>query len=234
MNVPDVSEGGRQPRLVLATRNAHKVGELQAILAEALGVDGSALDGVVVGLDGFQVPEVAETGVSFAENALLKARAAAGACGLPALADDSGLCVDVMGGAPGIFSARWSGSHGRDADNVALLLDQLADVPDEHRHAAFVAAVALVLPDGSEHVEHGRAEGRLTRELHGEGGFGYDPILQPAGETRTMAELTPAEKNAISHRGQAIRSMITRLLPLLGRDESVRRDGGLDADERRG
>ncbi|MFV0458117.1 MAG: RdgB/HAM1 family non-canonical purine NTP pyrophosphatase [Actinomycetales bacterium] len=208
---------GNRARVVLATRNAHKVGEVRAILAEALAgtVSEQLLASAVVGVGDFDVPEVAEVGVTFAQNALLKAHAACTATGLPALADDSGLCVDVMGGAPGIFSARWSGTHGRDIDNLRLLLDQVADVPDEHRGAAFVAAVALVLPDGTEHVEHGRAPGTLTREPSGGGGFGYDPILRVDGDTRTMAELTPTEKNAISHRGQALRAMAPRLVSFL-------------------
>lgn len=209
--------GSRPPRLVLATRNEHKVGEVRAILADALAgrLDPAVLDDAVVGVGEFSVPEVAETGVTFAENALLKARAAATATGLPAIADDSGLCVDVLGGAPGIFSARWCGRHGADTENVRLLLAQLADVPDGHRGAAFVAAVALVLPSGEEIVEHGRAGGTLTRAVSGSGGFGYDPILLVDGDTRTMAQLDPAEKNAISHRGQALRQLAPRLLALL-------------------
>ncbi len=204
-------------RVVLATGNAHKVGEVRAILAEALAgrLDRAAIDARLVGTAGYDVPTVVESGVTFAENALLKARAAVQVTGLPALADDSGLCVDVMGGAPGIFSARWSGAHGRDADNLQLLLDQLADVPTEHRGAAFVAAVVLVLPDGREVVRHGRVQGTLTRESHGENGFGYDPIFRPQGRSVTTAELSPQEKNAVSHRGQALRALLPELEPLL-------------------
>ncbi len=207
-------------RVVLATRNAHKVGEVRAILADALAgrVDVETIHTALVGLEGWDVPDVVESGVTFEENALLKARAAAQATGLPALADDSGLCVDVMGGAPGIFSARWSGAHGRDRENLQLLLDQLADVPDEHRGAAFVAAVALVHPDGTSVVRQGRVAGTLAREPHGEKGFGYDPILRPEGGQRTLAELTPAEKNGISHRGQALRALLDDLEPLLTGD----------------
>ncbi len=195
-------------RLVLATRNAHKLAELRAILAAALpGVDATDVVAVPEG-----VPDVAETGVTFAENALLKARAVAAATGLAAVADDSGLAVDVLGGAPGVFSARWAGRHGDDAANLALLLAQLADVPDGHRGAAFVCAVALVTPDGSEVVRDGRLAGVLEREPRGAGGFGYDPVLRPEGGARTCAELDPAEKNAISHRGRALRA----LLPDLG------------------
>jgi XTP/dITP diphosphohydrolase len=192
-------------RLVLATRNAHKIAELRAILAESPAV---GPDVELVGADAVpDAPEVAETGVTFAANALLKAHALARASGLPAIADDSGLCVDVLGGAPGIFSARWAGKHGDDRANLELLLAQLADVPDKHRGAHFGCAAALALPDGTERVTEGRLRGTLRRAPSGAGGFGYDPILQPDGDTRTCAELTPAEKNAISHRGHAFRAL---------------------------
>jgi XTP/dITP diphosphohydrolase len=189
-------------RLVLATRNAHKVTELRAILGDA-GVDVE-----LVGADAYpEVPDVPETGVTFAENALLKAHALVRATGLPAVADDSGLCVDVLGGAPGIFSARWAGRHGDDRANLDLLLAQLADIAAEHRGAHFACAAALALPDETAHVVEGRLEGTLRHEPAGTGGFGYDPVLQPFGETRTCAELTPGEKNAISHRGRAFRAL---------------------------
>jgi XTP/dITP diphosphohydrolase len=198
-------------RLVLATRNAHKIAELRAILADA------GLTVELVGADA--VPEapddVAETGVTFAENALLKAHALAQASGLPAVADDSGLCVDVLGGAPGIFSARWAGKHGDDAANLELLLAQLADVPEAHRGAHFACAAALALPEGAEHVTEGRLRGTLRHAPAGAGGFGYDPILQPEGETRTCAELTPGEKNAISHRGRAFRALAPHIAELV-------------------
>ena len=198
-------------RLLLATRNRHKIAELHAILTEA------GIDLELVGADACpDVPDVAETGVSFAENALIKARAFAKATGLPAVADDSGLCVDILGGAPGIFSARWAGRHGDDKANLDLLLAQLSDVPDPHRTAHFACAAALVLPDGTERVAEGRLEGTLRREPTGTGGFGYDPILQPLGETRTCAELTPEEKNAISHRGKAFRALVPAIRELLG------------------
>ncbi len=194
-------------RLVLATRNAHKVTELRAILAAA----GLTLE--LVGADAFpEVPDVKETGVTFAENALLKAHALARATGLPAVADDSGLCVDVLGGAPGIFSARWAGRHGDDVANLALLLAQLADVPARHRGAHFACAAALALPDGTERVTEGRLRGTLRYEPAGTGGFGYDPVLTPEGETRSCAELSAEEKNAISHRGLAFRA----LAPMIG------------------
>lgn len=206
---PTASTATSSPRLVLATRNGHKLGELRAILvgsADAPGALPTLAPADVVGADAYpHVADVVEDGVTFAENALLKARALAAATGLPAVADDSGLAVDVLGGAPGIFSARWAGRHGDDAANLDLLMAQLADVRDEHRGAAFVCAAALVTPSGTEVVREGRLAGTLLRAGRGEGGFGYDPILVPDGETRSCAELTPAEKNAISHRGQAFR-----------------------------
>ncbi len=199
-------------RLVLATRNAHKVGELREILVDVL----AELDLDIVGLADFpDVPDVIEDGVTFAENALLKARAVAAATGLPALADDSGLAVDVLGGAPGIFSARWSGRHGDDRANLELLLAQLSDVRDEHRGAGFVCAAAIALPDGRTRVEEGHFRGTLTREPRGTNGFGYDPILLVDGDTRTSAELSPAEKNAVSHRGTAFRALSDALRELL-------------------
>ena len=198
-------------RLILATRNANKVTELRAILA------GAGLDVELVGTDAYpDVPDVKETGVTFAENALLKAHALARATGLPAVADDSGLCVDVLGGAPGIFSARWSGRHGDDRANLELLLAQIADVDAAHRGAHFACAAALALPDGTERVVEGRLMGSLRHAPEGEGGFGYDPILQPEGETRTCAELTAGEKNAISHRGKAFRALAPIIRDLLG------------------
>lgn len=200
-------------RLVLATHNAHKVGELRAILAPVLpGLDPAS----VVGARDVDAPEPVEDGVTFTENALIKARALAAFTGLPAVADDSGLSVDVLGGAPGIFSARWAGKHGDDAANLALLLAQLADIAEPHRTARFVCAAALVTPDGFEHVETGTLEGVLATEPRGAGGFGYDPILVPLGETRSCAELTPEEKNAISHRGTAFRALVPTLVRVLG------------------
>ncbi|SNT09264.1 XTP/dITP diphosphohydrolase [Micrococcales bacterium KH10] len=193
-----------QARLLLATGNMHKLGELRAILCGSDGVAGLREDEVIASRD-LGLPEPVEDGVTFEENALIKARALAAATSRAAIADDSGLAVNVLGGAPGIFSARWSGQHGDDQANLDLLLAQLADVPDAHRQAAFVCAAALVLPDGTEIVRLGRLEGTLLREPRGAGGFGYDPILRPAGETRSCAELSAAEKNAISHRGQAFR-----------------------------
>ncbi|MFJ7247878.1 RdgB/HAM1 family non-canonical purine NTP pyrophosphatase [Kitasatospora sp. NPDC098652] len=198
-------------RLILATRNQHKVAELRAILTDA------GLDVELVGADAYpEIPDVPETGVTFAENALLKAHALARATGLPAVADDSGLCVDVLNGAPGIFSARWAGKHGDDLANLNLLLAQLSDIAEPHRGAHFFCAAALALPDGTERVVEGRLLGTLRTAPAGDGGFGYDPILQPLGETRTCAEMTADEKNAISHRGQAFRALAPVVKDLIG------------------
>nr|WP_184737474.1 RdgB/HAM1 family non-canonical purine NTP pyrophosphatase [Arthrobacter sp. AZCC_0090] len=206
------------PRLVLATHNKGKLRELRELLrgqVPGLDVDTQVIDAAAAG-----APDVAETGVTFAENSLLKARAVAEATGLVAIADDSGLAVDVLGGAPGIFSARWSGRHGDDAANLQLLLAQLSDVPDAHRGAAFVCAAALAVPDavggdGREVVEYGQLEGTLLREPRGGGGFGYDPVLQPQGLDRSCAELSSEEKNAISHRGKAFRALLPAIVDAL-------------------
>jgi len=201
-------------RLVLATRNQAKVTELRQILDGVRAPDGDPIE--LVGMEAFpQVADVVETGVTFAANALLKAHAVAQATGLPSIADDSGLAVDVLGGSPGVFSARWAGRHGADRANLELLLAQLSDVPDEHRQAHFACAAAFARPDGKEHVLHGQLPGSLTRAPRGTNGFGYDPILVPDGDTRTCAELTAAEKNAISHRGRAFRALATELPDLL-------------------
>ncbi len=201
------------PRLAIATRNAHKVDEIWAILAPHLpGVErhdvASAID--------LDAPSPVEDGVTFEANALIKARALAAASGMPAIADDSGIAVDVLGGAPGVFSARWAGSHGDDAANLALLLDQVGDVPDEHRGAQFVCAAALATPDGGDVVVLGRMPGRLVRAPRGEGGFGYDPIFVAEGEEVTNAELSPERKNEISHRGAAFRALGPHVAAVLG------------------
>jgi XTP/dITP diphosphohydrolase len=185
--------------VVLATRNVGKVRELGRIL-------GPAVD--IVGLEKFSgAPDVAETGATFEENALLKARAIAAYTGLPAVADDSGLCVDALNGMPGIFSARWAGRHGDDKANLDLVLAQVADVPDSRRGAHFYCAAAFVA-DAVEYAVSGRVEGRLLREPRGDGGFGYDPIFRPDGFTVTTAEMTADEKDAISHRGKAFRALV--------------------------
>ncbi|WP_369137114.1 RdgB/HAM1 family non-canonical purine NTP pyrophosphatase [Modestobacter versicolor] len=198
-------------RLLLATRNAGKLAELQRLLATAVpGVE-------VLGLrDVAEYPEAPETGATFEENALLKAREAVRHTGLPAVADDSGITVDALNGMPGILSARWSGRHGDDDANTALLLGQLADVPDERRGAAFVCAAALVTPDGDERVLRAEWRGAVVREGRGTNGFGYDPVFVPAGLDRTSAELSPAEKDAISHRGQAFAALLPVIAEVLG------------------
>ncbi|MCA1221773.1 RdgB/HAM1 family non-canonical purine NTP pyrophosphatase [Streptomyces sp. 8L] len=197
-------------RLILATRNAGKITELRAILADA------GLTHELVGADAYpEIPDVKETGVTFAENALLKAHALAQATGHPAVADDSGLCVDVLGGAPGIFSARWAGRHGDDQANLDLLLAQLGDIDAPHRAAHFACAAALALPDGTERVVEGQLRGTLRTAPAGTHGFGYDPILQPDDSTLTCAELPPAKKNEISHRGKAFRALIPAIRELV-------------------
>jgi XTP/dITP diphosphohydrolase len=198
-------------RLVLATLNPHKIAELERILA-----DGQvAAD--LVSLGEFPgAPDVAETGATFAANALLKATAVAQFTGLPAVADDSGFCVDALNGMPGVLSARWSGKHGDDEANLQLLLGQLADVPDERRGAHFTCAAALVLPGGRQHVSEGTVHGRVTRLPRGEHGFGYDPIFVPDRSELTTAEMTPEAKDAISHRGRALRALAPVIAALLG------------------
>jgi XTP/dITP diphosphohydrolase len=195
-------------RLVLATRNAHKVGELSDIL-RATGLDVELLP-----LPD-DAPEVVEDGLTFAENALKKAQSAAAATGLPSVADDSGLCVDALNGMPGVFSARWAGAGRDDAANLQLVLDQVADVPDEHRGAHFACAAALVLPSGEERVVEGRLTGVLIRQPRGTGGFGYDPAFVPLGHELTTAEMPAEQKNAISHRGEAFRALAPVLRELL-------------------
>ena len=197
-------------RLVLATRNAHKVGELRAILADA----GLAVD--LAGMDTFpDVADVVEDGMTFAANALKKARAAAAGTGLPAVADDSGLCVDALNGMPGVFSARWAGRYGDDAANLELLLAQLDDVPVDHRGAHFACAAALTLPTGEERVVEGRLEGVIIGAPRGSRGFGYDPVFLPHGSSRTTAEMSAQEKNEISHRGNAFRSLTPAIRELV-------------------
>jgi XTP/dITP diphosphohydrolase len=195
------------PQVVLATHNPHKVEEFQAIVAA------TRPDLTVIAYDG---PEPIENGVTFAENALIKARAAAEHTGLPALADDSGICVDVLGGAPGVFSAYWAGHRKDPGANLDLLLDQLWDIADPHRAAQFVSTIALVVPGRDDQVVVGTWAGRLATSSTGGGGFGYDPIFvpdgQPAGAERTVGEWSADEKNAESHRARAFRELV----PLLG------------------
>ncbi|MBF9132445.1 RdgB/HAM1 family non-canonical purine NTP pyrophosphatase [Plantactinospora sp. S1510] len=200
-------------RVLLATRNAKKLVELQRILDGVLGSQRIQLVGLA---DVPAYQEVPETGLTFGENALLKAREGVKWANLPTIADDSGLAVDALNGMPGVFSARWSGRHGDDRANLELVLAQIGDVPDEHRGAAFVCAAALVLPGGKEHLVDGRQTGRLLRAPRGEGGFGYDPIFLGDQQDRTNAELSPEEKDAVSHRGKALRALakvIAKALP---------------------
>jgi XTP/dITP diphosphohydrolase len=210
-----VSAGGSVlHRVVLATHNAHKVAELRRILHAEHHVHSGGIE--LVALDWYPtMPEVAETGATFADNALLKARAVAEFTQAVAVADDSGLTVEALNGMPGVLSARWAGRHGDDAANLRLVLDQIADVPDERRHAAFVCAAAAATPDGREVVVEGRVDGVLAREPRGHNGFGYDPIFVPHGHDRTTAEMSPEEKDAISHRGIAFRALAARLADLL-------------------
>ncbi len=188
---------------VIATKNQKKLAELRRILAP-LGIDA-----VCEGETDFDFPEVEETGETFAENALLKARSVAKISGCPAVADDSGLCVDALDGAPGVYSARYAGLHGDDKANNALLLQNLRDVPKEGRTAHFVSAVAVVFPDGRELTVEGRCDGRIGFEARGAGGFGYDPLFC-VGE-KSFAELTAEEKDKISHRGRALAALSARL-----------------------
>ena len=197
----DSGSGGPE-RLVLATWNTHKVAELRRILLAA---------GLTVTLSGLEefpdAADVAETGLTFEENALLKARVIAAFTGLPSIADDSGLCVDVLNGMPGIFSARWSGRHGDDQANLDLVVAQISDITDPHRGAHFACAAAFARPGGPERVVEGRLDGRLTTSPRGDGGFGYDPIFVPDGSDVTTAEMPPEAKDAISHRGRAFRAL---------------------------
>jgi len=199
-------------RLALATHNAHKVGEILAILEPLVP---GLTHGDIASAGQLGAPAPVEDGTSFAENALIKARALCAATGLPAIADDSGIAVDIMGGAPGIFSALWSGRHGADSENLQLLLAQMTDIPAAHRGAAFVCAAALVKPDGTELVELGTVRGRLAEAASGGNGFGYDPIFVPEGYDVTSAQLSPQEKNRISHRAAAFRALAPHIAAVL-------------------
>lgn len=198
-------------QLLVASRNRKKLAELHRVL-EGAGISGLqllSLDDVV------PFDEAPETGATFEENALAKARDGLAATGLPTLADDSGIAVAALNGMPGVLSARWAGGHGDDAANYRLLLAQLGDVPDERRGAAFVSVCALVTGSG-EVVVRGEWPGTIAREPLGEGGFGYDPVFIPEGGTRSAAQLSPAEKDAASHRGRALRLLVPALRELAG------------------
>jgi XTP/dITP diphosphohydrolase len=209
---PSTSSGHGGPVVVLATNNAHKLAELRRLVA------GARPDVRVLGLaDVRAYPEPAETERTFEGNALLKARACVRVTGLPALADDSGLAVDVLNGMPGVRSARWSGAGATDAENNALLLRQLDDVPPAERTAHFACAVALVLPDGTEHVTTGRMDGVLLAAPVGDNGFGYDPLFVADGHELSNGQLDPEVKDATSHRGLAVRAMVPVLVSELER-----------------
>lgn len=191
-------------KLLVASNNTKKLGELEKILADA-GIDSVEL---VPLRDVEPYDEPVEDGRTFADNALIKAHAGAQATGLACIADDSGIAVEELNGMPGVLSARWSGQHGNDAANNELLLAQMEHVPSERRQAAFVSVCALVTPAGQEHVAEGRWPGTLLTAPRGEAGFGYDPLFQPEGDTRSSAEMTPEEKNAASHRGRALAQLV--------------------------
>jgi XTP/dITP diphosphohydrolase len=197
-------------QVLLATRNAKKLVELQRILDTAgiSGIEILSLNDVP------EYPEAPETGATFEENAHAKARDALQATGLPSIADDSGLEIDALNGMPGVLSARWAGGHGDDTANLELVLSQLGDVPDERRGAAFVSAVALVVPGHQDVIVRGVWPGRIVRKPLGTNGFGYDPIFVPEGETRTSAELESDEKDRISHRGRALDLLLPHLREL--------------------
>lgn len=196
-------------QLLVATRNAKKLAELHRILDSAVDLKLLSLSDVP------PYEELPESGATFEDNALLKAREALRHTGLPTVADDSGLTVEALNGMPGVLSARWAGDHGDDEANLRLVLDQLRDVPDERRGAAFVCAAALVLPDGREFVVPGQVDGVVIRAPRGDNGFGYDPIFVPHGETRTSAQLPAAQKDAISHRGKAFRAISQHVIAAL-------------------
>jgi len=198
-------------KLLLATRNTGKIEEFHRILEE---IAPGEIE--LVGLDQFpDLADVEETGSTFQENALLKAHQMSAATGLPAIADDSGLCVDALGGDPGIFSARWSGVHGDDHANLLKVLDQVKDVPDADRTAYFICVAALVLVDGASHCEEGRFHGQLLHHPVGENGFGYDPIFCPDGYSISSAQMSAADKDAISHRGKALRAIAPHVRKML-------------------
>lgn len=198
-------------KLLLATRNQGKIIEFRRIL-DALAPGEIEL----VGLDQFpNLHDVDETGTTFQENALLKAREMSEATGLPAIADDSGLCVDALNGDPGIYSARWAGEHGNDRANLEKVLDQLEDVPDEKRTGYFICVAALYLPSGFTHCEEGRFLGTILHSPVGENGFGYDPIFQPDGLSISSAQMSAEEKDAMSHRGKALRAIAPHVMNAL-------------------
>ena len=206
-----MSSNSTPHKLLLATRNKGKVEEFRRILEDI-----AAGQIELVGLDQFpNLHDVDETGSTFEENALLKAREMCEASGIPAIADDSGLCVDYLNGDPGIFSARWAGNHGDDKANTEKVLAALVDVPDEKRSAHFTCVAALALPDGRTHVEEAKFEGWILHEPIGDQGFGYDPIFRPNGYSISSAQMSAEEKDAISHRGKSLRAIAPHVINLL-------------------
>lgn len=206
-----MSSNSNPHKLLLATRNKGKVEEFRRILEDI-----AAGQIELVGLDQFpNLHDVDETGSTFEENALLKAREMCEASGIPAIADDSGLCVDYLNGDPGIFSARWAGTHGDDKANTEKVLAALVDVPDEKRSAHFTCVAALALPDGRTHVEEAKFEGWILHEPIGDQGFGYDPIFRPNGYSISSAQMSAEEKDAISHRGKSLRAIAPHVINLL-------------------
>lgn len=198
-------------KLLLATRNKGKIQEFHRILD---AIAPGQID--LLGLDNFpELHDVVEDGKTFQENALKKAREMALATGIPAIADDSGLCIDVLNGDPGIFSARWAGTHGDDVANNSKVLAQLNDVPDEKRSAHFTCVAALYLPDGRSHCEEAHFYGWILRAPIGEHGFGYDPIFRPDGYDISSAQMSAEEKDAISHRGKSLRAIAPHVINLL-------------------
>jgi XTP/dITP diphosphohydrolase len=198
-------------KLVLATRNQGKITEFRRILDEL--APGQI---ELIGVDQFpDLVDVDETGSTFEENSLLKSRYTCAATGLPAIADDSGLCVDFLNGDPGIFSARWAGNHGNDQANIEKLLEQLKDVPDNKRTAHFICVASLVMPDGREQIAEGRFEGHILDAPVGENGFGYDPIFQPLGLSISSAQMSAQEKDLVSHRGKSLRSIAPHVIQML-------------------
>ena len=198
-------------KLVIATRNPGKIVELRRILNELS-------DGAVELIGTGEFPDlldVEETGTTFAENALLKARYTAKVTGLPAIADDSGLCVEALGGNPGLLSARWAGVHGNDEVNVTKVLNELTEVADAKRGAYFICVTALVMPDGREALAEGFFQGRILRAPVGENGFGYDPIFSPLGMSISSAQMSAEEKDAISHRGKSLRAIAPHVMEML-------------------
>lgn len=194
-------------KILLATHNIKKRDELQRILSP-LGID------VVIAEDiDCELRDVEETGVTFEENALLKAEAGCQDSGLPCIADDSGLCVDALDGAPGVYSARYSGVHGNDEANIDKLLSELKDVPEEKRTARFVCAACCIFPDGKTIKVRGECEGKILTERHGNGGFGYDPVFSCDGVP--FGEITAEEKDKLSHRGKALRAIAAELKTMI-------------------